>query len=108
MLCTVCGRATSVRESRHVKSGNYMRRRRICDDVACGHRMTTFELVGETPRTIRTPMLVSRERFVDLFKMLGQEFIERLGLNEAFDIIRARPEPEPEPELSASPSIVEE
>ncbi len=112
MRCPDCGKPLQVRESRQIESGNYIRRRRICSDIACGRRVTSFEVIADTPMAGRTPIIIGKERFVELFRLLGAEFVDRLGLNDAFDILRARPpepEPEPEPEaLSASPSNVEE
>lgn len=43
MNCPKCGGDTSVRETRHTDYG--IRRRRFCDDQACGTRITTAEVI---------------------------------------------------------------
>ena len=42
IVCPRCGGDTQVTETRSV--GNYKRRRRVCNDVACGGKVTTVEI----------------------------------------------------------------
>jgi len=51
MKCGVCGAAdTRVIDSRVIKDGAEIRRRRHCD--ACSHRFTTYERSGEAPPVV--------------------------------------------------------
>lgn len=43
MNCPKCGGCTSVRETRKTEYG--IRRRRICDDLSCGAKFTTAEVI---------------------------------------------------------------
>lgn len=58
IACPKCGSRTGVVESRGV--GNFIRRRRICETVACGHRVTTVEITVERMRRLSDPIIVSR------------------------------------------------
>ena len=53
-----CGKESHVTDSRHHVEGNYIRRRRQCDD---GHRFTTYEFPEredeKEPRKITTAQL---------------------------------------------------
>lgn len=46
IVCALCGSQTSVRETR--SHGNYIRRRRYCDNTACNGRMVTVEIATPT------------------------------------------------------------
>ena len=43
IVCPSCKSPTSVRETR--STGNYLRRRRICDNISCNKRVTTIEAI---------------------------------------------------------------
>jgi transcriptional regulator NrdR family protein len=45
ILCPACGSETSVKETR--SHSNCIRRRRICDDTRCNHKVWTIEAVAE-------------------------------------------------------------
>ena len=51
MICPYCGASNDhVVDSREVRDGAEIRRRRECDD--CGRRFTTYERVDEVPATV--------------------------------------------------------
>ena len=51
MICPFCGQSDNrVVDSREVREGAEIRRRRECDD--CGRRFTTYERVDELPTTV--------------------------------------------------------
>lgn len=51
MICPFCGASNDhVVDSREVREGAEIRRRRECDD--CGRRFTTYERVDEVPATV--------------------------------------------------------
>lgn len=51
MICPFCGASNDhVVDSREVRDGAEIRRRRECDD--CGRRFTTYERVDEVPATV--------------------------------------------------------
>lgn len=43
MKCPKCGGSTTVKDSRHRRSGNYTYRSRVCDK--CGYRFYTHETI---------------------------------------------------------------
>jgi hypothetical protein len=62
--CPKCDFATRVMDSRPGPEGeNSIRRRRLCCSSSCGHRFTTYELVGEqSPAVSPAAMLVLIEQ----------------------------------------------
>lgn len=66
IVCPACGSPTGVRETRDGPDSNYVRRRRICTRVECGHRVTTFEVVVPDPVAVPDPVIVSRKAIAAL------------------------------------------
>jgi len=87
--CPKCQhRGTAVKDSRPVKDGTEIRRRRFC--IACGHRFTTLEQLYENARPLRSGRL--KETLSRLSRALDNA---REDIAEVADAIKADEDSEP-------------
>lgn len=68
IACPKCGSPTGVRETR--EENGYVRRRRACQNVECGGRVTTFEMIVNDPRAVPDPVIVSRRAVAAVARVL--------------------------------------
>jgi len=96
LTCPKCGHDTSVKETRSLVGG--IRRRRICDDVACNTRITTIELVAVNPKAARGDyVLVERSVLDRTLKCLRERLFEFESIAKAPESVPIDDEtPEPE------------
>lgn len=73
--CPDCRCPTSVSETRAVNG--HTRRRRICDNTACGRRITTIEIAVVASRGSRVspmdhPMIMPRRDLEEIMRLVGK------------------------------------
>lgn len=76
LACPACGSPTNVRETRGGTDERYLRRRRICSRIECGHRITTFEIIVPDATAVLDPVLVSRKALVALTRSLESVVVD--------------------------------
>lgn len=99
MKCPACGSDTTVRDTR--EQDHYVRRRRHCESLACGTRITTAEIIvsaaadGSDDALPVRPLgpggvLVLPQRDVELaVKMFAEALARRIGSKAVADLLRA-------------------
>jgi transcriptional regulator NrdR family protein len=73
IACSICGARTSVRETR--SHGNYIRRRRYCDNTACIGKLTTIEIAAPEFHHDEALVIITRRELEALAQALGRVLV---------------------------------
>lgn len=89
IVCPTCGSETRVIETRDT-AGNYQRRRRACVEIACGHRMSTVEIiVDDTKIAAGDPVLIERKALERIMLLIAEPIIAKVGISRVLKVLEA-------------------
>jgi hypothetical protein len=102
--CPACGADTKISETRSI--GKYARRRRICETLTCGKRITTVETIVENARHMGEIAVLPRRDLHKILQMVGRAVISQLGQDAVLAMLNGdETTPEPEPLRDEQPPL---
>ena len=75
MYCPKCNSRTKVTDSREIKNFNGIRRRRICKNKRCLHRITTFEYYENSEHLTELRKLRAKIKLIKAFIKNAQDIL---------------------------------